>query len=117
LIDNAVDDLTSRASAVPGLEAKLRAGVAALAETITDRQQQAIDAVQRDILDQIHTQMLEKTGVGEFTNQPGWIDSMVEYYGFPDRAYDDVAQPILSWLNYQFDAMLQQANDELLTSN
>jgi hypothetical protein len=117
LIGNIVEDLTSRASAVPGLEAKLRAGVAELAATITDRQQQAIDAVQHDIRDHIHTQMLENTSEGEFSTDPNWIDAMVEYYGFPDRAYDDVAQPILSSLNHEFDAMLQQAKEDLLASS
>ena len=114
LIGNIVDDLTSRTSPVPGLEAKLRAGVAELAEQMANRQQQAIDTVQRDIHDHIRTQMLERTAAGEFTNDSNWIDEMVAYFGFPERSSDDVIQPILSWLNHQFDAMLQQAHEELL---
>lgn len=117
LVGNVVDELTSRTSAVPGLEAKLRAGVAELSHKMSDRQQGAIDAVQRDIHGHIETQMLEYTGVGQFTNDAKWIDEMVTFFGFPDRGYDDVAQPILSWLNYQFDAMLQQANEELLSTD
>jgi hypothetical protein len=114
LLGNIVDELTSRTSPVPGLEAKLRTGIAELAQEMTNRQQRAIDTVQQDIHDYIETQMLEYTGAGQFTNDAKWIDEMVTYFGFPDRGYDDVAQPILSWLNHQFDAMLEQTNEELL---
>jgi hypothetical protein len=115
LLDGLVAELTSRTSVVPELEAALRAGVAQLVESVTTRQRQAIEAVQREIQDAIHSAMLTYTAEGDFSNDTRWIGEMVAYLGFPRRGYDDVAQPILWYLNQEFDAMLAQANQQLLS--
>jgi len=112
LIDPLAGAIAQRTSAVPGIAAKLSDGVTALGEEVRERKQTAIDAVQRDIRDTIHTAMLEY--VDHVTFEGTWIEEMVTYYGFPEPNEGTVTQVIAHSLNQQFDVMLQAAQQEML---
>jgi hypothetical protein len=106
-----VGELEAHASQVPGLQAQLDAGVAALSARARRDSTAAVDAVKAQIRPYIEEQMREYTQV---TNDPEWIAEMVAWLGFPPRSEANVTQPILSWLNHQFDAMLRDASEQLV---
>ncbi|HUP72448.1 MAG TPA: peptidoglycan-binding domain-containing protein [Acidimicrobiales bacterium] len=106
-----VGELEAHASQVPGLQAQLDAGVAALSARVRRESTAAVDAVKAEIRPYIQQQMREYTQV---TNDPEWIAEMVAWLGFPPRSQANVTQPILSWLNHQFDTMLRDASEQLV---
>ena len=106
-----VADLEAHASQVPGLQAQLDAGVVALSARVRRESTAAVDAVKAEIRPYIEEQMRAYTDV---TNDPEWIAEMVAWLGFPPRSEANVTQPILSWLNRQFDTMLRDASEQLV---
>jgi Putative peptidoglycan binding domain len=107
------EELEHQESAVPGLQAKLEAGVTALVDRANRESRTTVDQLKESIKDYIKEQMVSHKQV---TNDPDWIDEMVKYFGFPPSTADNVTYPILHSLNAQFDAMLQEAHEEMLKS-
>jgi hypothetical protein len=106
-----VAELEAHASQVAGLQAQLEAGVEALSARARRDSTAAVDAVKADIRPFIEKQM---RAYDKVTNDPEWIAEMVAWLGFPPRTQANVTQPILSWLNHQFDAMLHDASEQLV---
>ncbi|MEO5842203.1 MAG: peptidoglycan-binding domain-containing protein [Acidimicrobiales bacterium] len=106
-----VGELEAHASQVPGLQAQLDAGVAALSASARRDSTAAVDAVKAEIRPYIEEQMRPYDQV---TNNPEWIAEMVAWLGFPPRSAANVTQPILSWLNQKFDTMLRDASEQLV---
>jgi hypothetical protein len=106
-------ELEARADPVANLKNRLEVGVATLTEHVTQQNTQAVDDVNTALPDYIYDAMWEHQQVSD---DYAWISEMVAYFGFPTRTADNVTQPILYYLNQQFDAMIQQAQDELLRS-
>lgn len=73
----------------------------------------AVQEFQSALPEYIYDAMWEHQQV---SGNPEWIREMVAWFGFPTRTTDNVTQPILHYLNQQFDAMIQQAQQELLAS-
>jgi hypothetical protein len=108
-------ELEAQADPVPDLANRLEVGVAALAEHVKKQHTRAVDDVKAAIPDYI------KDAMREYQQEPvsdnhDWISEMVAWFGFPAPAQETVTQPILYYLNQQFDAMIQQAQEELLHS-
>jgi peptidoglycan hydrolase-like protein with peptidoglycan-binding domain len=106
-----VEELESHTSQVPGLQAKLEAGVATLVDRANRETRRTVDEIKALIKDYIKDQMQAHQQV---TNDPDWIAEMVAYFGFPATSEANVTQPILQSLNHQLDAMLHAAEEELL---
>jgi hypothetical protein len=106
-------ELEARADPVDNLKARLEQGVSTLTEHITQQTTRAVDDVKAALPDYIYDAMWEHPQVSD---SPAWISEMVTWLGFPTRTTDTVTQPILHHLNEQFDAMIQQAQQELLAS-
>ena len=107
-------ELEARADPVANLEKQLEAGVAALIQHVTQQTVQAVDDVKAVLPDYVYDTMWENPQVSD---NPAWISEMVAWFGFPTRTADNVTQPILHHLNQQFDAMIEQAQQELLASS
>jgi len=108
-----VADLEARADPVANLKERLEAGVATLTLHVTQQTAQAVDDVKALVPEYISDRMLEYQQVSDDAD---WIGEMVAYFGFPTRTTQNVTQPILSYLDHYFDAMIQQAQQELLAS-
>jgi len=106
-------ELEARADPVTNLKSRLEAGVTALITHVTQQTTQAVDDVKALIPDYISDRMWEHQQVSD---SPEWISEMVAWFGFPTRTTQNVTQPILSYLDHYFDAMIQQAQQELLAS-
>jgi hypothetical protein len=106
-------ELEARADPVANLEKRLEAGVAALTLHVTQQTTQAVDDVKAVLPDYIYDVMWEHQQVSD---DHAWISEMVAWFGFPTRTTQNVTQPILHYLNQQFDAMIQQAQQDLLAS-
>jgi Putative peptidoglycan binding domain len=115
-VDRLIDELEARANPVPGLQAKLEAGVEALHHSVKQQNRHAIEAVKADLAGYIHRQMQPYQQQQDLTNDNRWIEEMVAYFGFPTRTQENVTQPILYYLDQQFDAMVTQAEQELLAA-
>jgi hypothetical protein len=108
-----VADLEARADPVANLKERLDAGVTALTLHVTKQTTQAVDDVKALLPDYISDRMWEHQQVSD---SPEWISEMVAWFGFPTRTTENVTQPILGYLEHYFDAMIQQAQQELLAS-
>jgi Putative peptidoglycan binding domain len=106
-------DLEARADPVANLKNRLEAGVAALTQHVEHQTAVAVGAVVGELPDYIKDVMSEYKQVSD---QYDWIKEMVAWFGFPTRTTENVTQPILQNLNEQFDAMIQQAEEEVLRS-
>jgi hypothetical protein len=106
-----VDELTAHTSQVPGLEAKLQAGVKALEARAHAETQKAIDSIEAVLPEYIESEMKSQQQV---TTDPEWIAAMAGYYGFPKRSMGDVTGTIVAWLNQEFGAMVRAAEEELV---
>jgi hypothetical protein len=106
-------ELEAHADPVTNLEKRLETGVAALTQYVTQQTTRAVDDVKTLLPDYIYDAMWEHHQVSD---DHAWISEMVAWFGFPTRTTENVTQPILHHLNQQFDAMVQQAQQELLTS-
>jgi hypothetical protein len=106
-------ELEAQADPVADLKNRLVVGVATLTEHVKKQHTRAIDDVKAAIPDYIKEAMREYQQV---SNDPDWISEMVAWFGFPAPTQETVTQPILHYLNQQFDAMIQKAQEELLHS-
>ncbi len=106
-------ELEARADPVPNLEKRLEAGVAALTQHVTQATTRAVDDVKAALRDYIYDTMWENQQVSD---DPEWIGEMVAWFGFPTRTTENVTQPILYYLDQQLDAMIQQAQQEVLAA-
>jgi Putative peptidoglycan binding domain len=113
-VDQLVTDLTTHTSQVPGLQAKLEAGVQELVTRVHTQTKTAIDEIKAVLREKIEQDMQAHQQV---TNDPEWIAAMVAYFGFPERPMADVVSTISSWLTQQFDAMVHAAQEELLANS
>jgi hypothetical protein len=105
------EELESRASQVPGLQAQLEQGVAAMVDRANRETRHTVDDIRAGIKDHIKEQM---ENYQQVTSDADWIEEMVTYFGFPASTESRVTQPILHSLNQQLDAMLQQAGEDLV---
>lgn len=106
-------ELEARADPVANMKKQLEEGVEALIQHVTHQATRAVDDVKTALPEYIYDAMWEHQQV---SGNPDWIREMVAWFGFPTRTTDNVTQPILHYLNEQFDAMIQQAQKELLAS-
>lgn len=106
-------DLEARANPVPNLQKRLEDGVAVLVDHVGKQTAQAVDDVNAIIPDYITDRMW---GEHDVADNPAWISEMVAWFGFPKRDTAHVTGPILQYLNQQFDAMVTQAEQDLLAS-
>lgn len=104
-------ELEARADPVANLKERLEAGVAALATHVTQQTTQAVDDVKAVLPEYIYDRMWEHQQVSD---NPEWIGEMVAWLGFPTRTTQNVTQPILGYLEQYFDAMIQQAQQQVL---
>jgi hypothetical protein len=107
-------ELEARADPVANLKNRLEEGVAALTQHITQQTTRAVDDVKAALPDYIYDAMWEHQQVSD---DHAWISEMVVWFGFPTRTTDNVTRPILDHLNQQFDAMIHQAQQDLLASS
>lgn len=106
-------ELEARADPVANLQERLETGVAALIHHVRQQTRQAVGDVQAVLLDYIEDRM---SGYQQVSGDPEWIREMVAWFGFPTRTAENVTQPILHYLNHEFGAMIQQAQQEVLAS-
>lgn len=106
-------ELESRADPIANLKNQLEEGVTVLTQHVTQQTTRAVDDVRAALHDYIYDAMWEHQQVSD---SPDWISEMVAWFGFPTRNTGNVTQPILHYLNQQFDAMIQQARQEMLAS-
>jgi Putative peptidoglycan binding domain len=107
-------ELEARADPVANLEKRLEEGVAVLIQHVTQQTTRAVDDVKAALPDYIYDAMWEHQQVSD---NPAWVSEMVAWFGFPTRTTENVTQPILYYLDQQLDAMIQQAQQELLASS
>jgi len=107
-----VDELATK-SMVPGLEQGLLAGVAALKDKVDDSFEQVIQDFESEGDHHIMEQMREQT---QLSNDSGWIDEMVAWFGFPQKSVDEIKGPIKEWLDHQLSEMLRAASDQVLNA-
>jgi hypothetical protein len=106
-------ELEARADPVANLKDRLEQGVAVLIQHVTQQTTRAVDDVKAALPDFIYDAMWEHQQVSD---NPAWISEMVAWLGFPTRTTENVTQPILHHLNEQFDAMVHQAQQEVLAA-
>jgi peptidoglycan hydrolase-like protein with peptidoglycan-binding domain len=108
-----VEELESHTSQVPGLQAKLEAGITVLVDRANRESRAGVDELKAGILDYITDQM-QAYANEKVTTDANWIDEMVKYFGFPPSTEANVSYPIIHSLDQQFDAMLADAEQEFL---
>jgi hypothetical protein len=117
VVEVTLHELTSKmekeASGVEDLRHKLESGRHALLENLGINYARAVDEVKADINVFIVDELEHFTNT-DLTDDPEWIQAMVEWFGFPEPTYDMVGEPIRSSLTEQFAAMLRDAEDEFV---
>jgi peptidoglycan hydrolase-like protein with peptidoglycan-binding domain len=105
--------IEARADPVPGLQAKLEAGLEALSLHVQNQTAMAVSAVNAELDEQIEQAM---DGQADVSQAPEWVAAMADWLGVPRMSADQVTGPVESCLGHKFDALIAQAQEELLRS-
>lgn len=114
VLSDLADELATK-SMVPGLEQGLLAGVAALKAKVDGSFKQVIDDFKAEGAQHIEERMREYLNT-PLSNDSGWIDEMVAWFGFPEKSVDEIKMPIKEWLDHQLGEMLRAASDQVLNA-
>jgi hypothetical protein len=111
LVDNLDAQLESETTPLDSAKAKLDAGVAALASHARQRQAHAISNAKP------HVRQVIENGLGNVhavSDDPGWIEDMCAYLGFPEPDENTISAPVRQHLEYEFSGLLARTVAELI---
>jgi Putative peptidoglycan binding domain len=113
LVGQLKSELETRADPVPNLQKRLEDGVVALVDHVVQQTALVVNDMKPVIPDYIETAMADYRQVSD---DHQWISEMVAYFGFPASTTQTVTLPIRQQLQEQFNALIQQVEQELLAS-